>query len=62
MKLHKTGYLKIPQATSKGYIECPAGAVFDWTYPDSKMRRGRVQRGGASLSYSNCQLWYATTL
>ena len=35
--------LKIPQATQKGYIEvCPFGA-FDWTYPESLTRRGRVQ-------------------
>lgn len=38
--------LKIPQATKKGYIEvCPFGA-FDWTYPESLTRRGRVQGGG----------------
>lgn len=38
--------LKIPQATKKGYIECPVGGVFDWSYPTSKLRRGRVQGGG----------------
>lgn len=41
--------LKIPQATKKGYIEvCPYGA-FDWAYPNSKLRRGRVQRGGMKI-------------
>lgn len=38
--------LRIPQATSKGYVEVPVGGCFDWTYPDSKTRRGRVQGGG----------------
>lgn len=38
--------LKVPQATDKGYIECPLGGVFDWAYPTSKLRRGRVQDGG----------------
>ena len=38
--------LQIPQATKKGYIEVPVGGCFDWTYPTSKTRRGRVQGGG----------------
>lgn len=38
--------LKIPQATKQGYIECPAGGVFDWNYPNSRTRRGRVQDNG----------------
>ena len=42
--------LKIPQATSRGYIECEENGCFDWTYPTSKVRRGRVQ-GGAYLPY-----------
>ena len=49
--------LKIPQATKKGYIECPVGGVFDWSYPTSKLRRGRVQGGGTispTLLASNC--------
>lgn len=36
----------IPQATTKGYIECSVPGVFDMTYPDSKTRRGRVQDHG----------------
>lgn len=42
----KTEYLRIPQATKKGYIECPIGGCFDMSYPKSKLRRGRVQGGG----------------
>lgn len=38
--------IRIPQATARGYIECPVGGVFDFTYPTSKLRRGRVQEGG----------------
>ena len=38
--------IKIRQATSKGYIEMIDGGVCDLAYPTSKIRRGRVQRGG----------------
>lgn len=38
--------LKIPQATSKGYVEVPIGGCFDGSFPGSKTRRGRVQGGG----------------
>ncbi len=38
--------LRIPQAVKKGYIECPVGGCFDWSFPTSKLRRGRVQGGG----------------
>lgn len=38
--------LKVPQATRKGYIEIKPGGVFDWAYPTSSTRRGRVQNGG----------------
>lgn len=45
--------LKIPQATAIGYIEVEPFGVFDWQYPESLTRRGRVQEGGADLSYDN---------
>ena len=35
--------LKIPQATKTGYIEVAPGGCFDWYYPSSLTRRGRVQ-------------------
>lgn len=38
--------IKIRQATAQGYIECPAGGGFDAAYPNSKLRRGRVQNNG----------------
>lgn len=47
-------YLKIPQATKKGYIEIDVGGAFDWSYPDSKTRRGRVQEGGAICPTITC--------
>lgn len=31
---------------AKGYIECEIGGVADFSYPTSKLRRGRVQGGG----------------
>ena len=37
--------LRIPQATKKGYVEVEPFGAFDWTYPDSLTRRGRVQGG-----------------
>lgn len=42
-------YVGIKQATSKGYIECEVGGCADFSYPDSKYRRGRVQGGGVFL-------------
>jgi len=38
-------YLKIKNATKKGYLEAVAGDSVDLAYPNSKMRRGRVQKG-----------------
>lgn len=39
-------YVGIRQAIQKGYIECEIGGVADFSYPTSKLRRGRVQGGG----------------
>lgn len=36
----------IRQATKKGYIEISVPGVCDVSYPESKLRRGRVQGGG----------------
>lgn len=49
--------IKIPQATKKGYIEVGADGVFDWSYPTSTTRRGRVQEGGmiAPTITCNCE-------
>lgn len=38
--------VNIKQATKQGYIECEVGGVADLSYPDSKIRRGRVQNNG----------------
>lgn len=38
--------LRIPQATKQGYVEVQPGGLFDMSYPESKIRRGRVQEGG----------------
>ena len=42
-------YVGIRQATQKGYIECEIGGVADFSYPTSKLRRGRVQVRGLVL-------------
>ena len=38
--------LKIKPATKKGYTECKINGVADFSYPDSKTRRGRVEQSG----------------
>lgn len=38
--------LRIRQATDSGWIACPLNGVFDYSYPSSKLRRGRVQGEG----------------
>ena len=38
--------VKIRQATKQGYALCEVGGVADFSYPDSKTRRGRVQGNG----------------
>lgn len=45
-------YIRVRQATKQGYILCENGGVADLSYPNSKLRRGRVQRG-ANLSHSH---------
>lgn len=37
--------LHVPQAVKKGYISCCPNGVFDISYPNSKLRRARVQGG-----------------
>ena len=38
--------VKIRQATKQGFVLCKIGGVADFSYPDSKTRRGRVQENG----------------
>ena len=38
--------VKIKQATKQGFALCEVGGVADFSYPDSKTRRGRVQGNG----------------
>lgn len=38
--------LRVKQATKQGYIELPVNGVFDASYPNSALRRGRVQENG----------------
>ena len=44
--VNKDNMVLIKQATKKGYIECDIGGVADFSYPTSKLRRGRVQEHG----------------
>lgn len=45
-------YIRVRQATKQGYILCENGGVADLSYPNSKLRRGRVQRGGKPVPLS----------
>lgn len=38
--------IRIKQATKQGWIEMENNTIADLSYPDSKLRRGRVQGGG----------------
>ena len=42
-------WLKVPEATKKGYIEVKDGECFDYAVPNSKTRRGRMMK-----DKSNC--------
>lgn len=42
----KSTHIRVKQATAKGYISMHTGGVADLSYPNSKLRRGRVQGGG----------------
>jgi hypothetical protein len=46
--------LCIPQATEQGFIEVEPYGAFDFAYPTSKTRRGRVQMGGAVSPTITC--------
>ena len=46
--------LRVSQATAKGCIECCVDGVFDAAYPNSKLRRARVQGGGNICGAITC--------
>jgi DNA (cytosine-5)-methyltransferase 1 len=48
-------YLWIKQATKEGWIKMKSGGVCDVSYPTSKLRRGRVQRGGDVSPTLTCE-------
>ena len=48
-------YLWIKQATKDGWIRMKSGGVCDVSYPTSKLRRGRVQGGGAVSPTLTCE-------
>ena len=43
----------IRQATKEGVIQLNLPGIADLNYPSSQTRRGRVQMGGADMSYSD---------
>ncbi len=45
-RILKSDAIRIPQATAKGYVDVLPGMVFDFSYPSSTHRRGRVQGNG----------------
>lgn len=38
-------YIRVRNATKKGYMDAFEGDCIDLSYPESKTRRGRVQKG-----------------
>lgn len=53
--------LRIPQATSTGYVEIEPGMVFDGSYPSSKTRRGRLQGDGKlcpTITANKSEIYY----
>lgn len=52
----------VRQATAQGYLLCPEGGVFDAAYPNSKLRRARVQDNGTICGTIACNpnfyTWY----
>lgn len=57
--------VNINQATKQGYIFCPVGGLFDASYPNSKLRRGRVQGGGKITPTLTCNpdcLWFVDSI
>ena len=44
--VQKDNMVLVRQATEQGYIECEVGGCADLSYPNSTVRRGRVQGGG----------------
>lgn len=46
--------LRIPQATKRGYVEVATYGAFDWNYPSSLTRRGRVQWNCGDVSPTIC--------
>ena len=57
--------INVGQATKTGYIFCPVGGVFDMSYPNSKLRRGRVQGNGQispTLTCSPDMLWVVDSI
>lgn len=52
--------VRIRQATKKGFIKMFVGGVFDASYPNSKIRRGRVQEGGTicpTITANNMEIY-----
>lgn len=48
--------VKIRQATKQGWIECKVGGVANFSFPDSKLRRGRViDMGDTSPTLQACE-------
>lgn len=53
-------YIRVKQAVKQGYILCKNGGVADLSYPNSKLRRGRVQRGGQicpTITTGSCNIY-----
>ncbi len=55
-------FLKIKEATAKGYTEAFPGDSVNFTFPDSETRRGRVGKGSAQTLTASCNQGTVTAL
>lgn len=53
-------YIRVRNATKKGYLNAVEGDCIDMSYPDSRTRRGRVQHGICHTITCNPQLYVVT--
>lgn len=47
-------FLRVRQATEKGYTDCPVGGCVDLAYPNSALRRARTVGEGRLVNALTC--------
>lgn len=47
-------FLRVRQATERGYTDCPVWGCVDLAYPNSQLRRARTVGGGGLVNTLTC--------